>query len=96
MATNPYQIGNEILLKGTFTNSGGTLITPTTITLRIKNPAGTVTVVTTASLTNPSTGIYQYTLLLNVKGIWSYRFEGAGNVVVASEEEIFVIASLIV
>jgi hypothetical protein len=56
-------------------------IDPDTVTVRIINPAGTVTTfiyITNAEVVRDSTGVFRYDLALTVEGIYYYRFEGVG------------------
>jgi hypothetical protein len=96
MSPNIYLIGNAILLEATFTDELEVPVAPTTVTLRIKNPDEAITVLSAADLTNPSTGVYEYSLLLNISGVWTYRFEGTGNMNVTFEESVIVKPSDIV
>lgn len=91
-----YVIGDLVRLKVTWRDAAGALVDPTTITCRVKNPAGTVTVYTYAlgQVVRESIGVYHYdvdTSALN--GTWSYRWEGTGAAVGAEEGDVLVNAS---
>ena len=79
--TNVYDIGDEIILTGTFTING-VLTNPTTATWRLKAPDGTTT---TPAVTNPSTGVYKTTVTPTLVGRYTYRLEGTGAATAAEE-----------
>lgn len=87
-SANQYDKGDRVVLRAYFTDGLGAPAAPTTIVLRIKNPAGTITV--TAPSANPALGTYEYDLDLNAVGDWYYRYEGTGAVVAAGEKRISV------
>jgi len=80
MSDEVYLIGKTITLSVSFYNKLGVLTNPTTITLKIRLPGGTVTTLTTASLTNVSAGIYTYDYKITQSGLHYYRFDGDGTV----------------
>lgn len=83
-------MNDVVTVTGTFRNTAGTLANPTTTSLRIKKPDGTVTVVNQASLTNSSAGIWTYDITIDAAGIWRYRFDGTGAVAAAEEDFFYV------
>lgn len=59
---------------------GTALTDPTTITLKVMSPDGTVTTYThPATITRVSTGIYTKDVTLTVEGSWWWRWEGTGS-----------------
>lgn len=88
---NVYDIGDAVKLSVDFA-VGGVATNPTTTTLRIRKPNGTIT---TPAVTNPSTGRFEYVLTIDLSGIWSYRFEGTGAAVAAQESFFDVLPSLV-
>lgn len=88
--STPLDIGDVATVTSTFTNAAGAPTNPTVVTLRIKKPTGTVTVVNQASLTNTSAGVWTYDVAIDTAGIWWYRFEGTGAVAAAEEDYLFV------
>jgi hypothetical protein len=78
-------VGEVTTLVAVFTNEDGTLTSPASVTLTITSPSSAVTTVVTAGLQNPSTGRYEYDLLVTATGVWTYRFAGSGNGVSAGE-----------
>jgi len=81
-----YDIGDQIQLTGTFSKSG-TNTDPTTITLQIKTPDGTIASYTYAlsQLTKSATGIYYMDYAPTIAGTYYWRFAGTGAVVTAGE-----------
>jgi hypothetical protein len=69
---------------------------PTTVTLRVKDPAGVTVTYTGGQLTNPAVGSYLRDVSLDQEGWWTYRWEGAGAVEVAVERKMYVRLSSIV
>lgn len=98
MATT-YDIGDRVHLTASFTDNAGAAADPTAVSLKIKNPAGTVTTYTYAggAITKDSTGEYHmdYTIPSDAASVggWLARFEGTGSVVAAEETAFSVRAS---
>lgn len=82
MAINTYDKGDQVRLIGTFKDITGSVTDPTVVTVRVKNPLGTVT---TPAATQESPGVYHVDVTLDESGTWWYRFEGTGAVVAAEE-----------
>lgn len=91
MPTNTYDKGDLIRVKATFTVSS-VVTDPTAITLKVKDPDGTITTYTYAggSITKDSTGVYHKDLSVSNDGVWYYRFEGTGTCQAASENKFIV------
>lgn len=88
MSSNVYDVGDQVRLTATFrATADDSLVNPTTVTLKVKSPAGTVT---TPSATSSSTGIWTYDLDLTLEGNWYYRFVGTGAVKAAGENALIV------
>lgn len=88
-----YDIGDQIRVGYTFKNSSGTAADPTTVTLKLRTPAGTETshvYLTDLNVIKDSTGAYHYDLTLAESGTYSWRWIGTGNVVLADEGQIAV------
>ena len=86
MAINTYDKGDSVKLQATFTiDSVNT--DPTTIVLKVKNPAGTSIAYTylAAEITKSANGIYYKEISVTDDGMWYYRWEGTGNLLAASE-----------
>jgi hypothetical protein len=73
--TNSYVVGKTAVLTGTFQNPATLAgLTPTTMTLRILDPAGIETDMT-SGFSNPAPGIYTALFVVRLVGLHSYRFE---------------------
>jgi len=82
--------GESITPKVTITKADGNAYDPSTLTLKIYNPGGTVEdTITKAAMTNPSAGAYYYTYTLPsdaADGDWKYQFEsGSTNAIIHYE-----------
>ena len=86
---NNYMVGQAVRLSAVFRNSAGTATDPDTITVKYRNPAGTIT---SATPTKDSTGNYHYdvTIPSDGHGEWLFRFEGTGAVTAADEAAFWV------
>ena len=85
MTVNTYDKGDGVRLQATFTVSSVNT-DPTTVTLRVKDAGGTITVyVHPASITKLVTGIYYKDISVSNDGVWYYRFEGTGACEAAGE-----------
>lgn len=74
------EVGESTTLFAEFFDATGALADPTGITLTITAPDGTVTTKTIADLIHASVGRYEWVLLVDQAGIWTYRFDGTGAV----------------
>jgi len=96
---NIHALGTTIRIWGTFKAATWTvtagvpsatyaLTDPSTVTLQVENPAGTVTSYTYAGATvsKNSTGVFYKDLALDTAGDWTYRWVGTGAVAVAGED----------
>jgi hypothetical protein len=93
---NQYEVGDLLRYSGEFRNSGGTLIDPTTVTFKARNPAGTITSYlygTDAQVVKDSTGIYHVDWSLTSAGKWYFRIESTGTGQAADEEEVLVVTA---
>lgn len=75
---NRYKRHNTVRLSVAFLNSSGVAANPTTVRLRLLDPAGKLTLYTSANgVANPSTGAFTYDLdLTGAKpGEWKYAWE---------------------
>jgi hypothetical protein len=93
MTVNPYDIGQAIRLTGAFADSGGNPADPTTIELRVQDPAGTVTILTYAGgqLVRDSVGSYHYDFLAAIPGRHAYRWTGGGAVQTSKQARFLVL-----
>jgi uncharacterized protein YfaS (alpha-2-macroglobulin family) len=75
MAAGEYEMGDTVRLKTSITVDD-VLTNPTTITLKVRKPDGTIT--TETPVQDGVTGKYRFDIVVNQHGTWSYRFEGTG------------------
>lgn len=88
MALNNYYTGNIIRVSAAFTVSG-VATDPTTVTLSVKDPTGTVN---TPAPVKDSTGNYHADIAVGtIVGSWYYRFSGTGACVAAAETEFVIL-----
>lgn len=91
----PFSIGSTWRTQATF-RSAGAATDPTTITLKVRDPAGTETPYTYAlsQVTRSGVGVYYKDLTTNASGRWIARWIGTGTVPEADEESIEVAPSM--
>lgn len=87
-----YDKGDYIRLTGTWRNDSGALVDPTTVTLKIQTPDGSITPLTFASgyVVKDSVGVYHYDYLCSSQGNYTYRWEGTGNAIASGQGSFFV------
>lgn len=88
MAMNIYDRGDLVRCTGTLTNSAGTAIDPTGLTVMVRTPAGattTFTYGTDAEVVRSSIGIYYIDVSVTQEGDWAYRFASTGTGQAAAE-----------
>lgn len=93
VSANVYDIDTSVTVQSAFSQSTGSAIDPSTVTLYVRDPTGAVTTIAMGSLTHVGTGVWAYNINANVSGTWFYKFQGAGNVVVTSPDASFLIRS---
>lgn len=85
-----YDKGDQIQLNAVFKKEDGTLGDPTTVVVKIIDPAGNQTEFTPE---RDDLGQYHYDLdtdLTFLDGYWEYRFEGTGAVTSAGEHQFYI------
>lgn len=88
---NTYDIGDVPHVRVEFKNESGTLIDPTAVYLKYRDPAGMTTTLTygvDAALVRESLGIYYAAIPITASGDWHYRWYSTGSGQ-ASEEHWF-------
>ena len=88
MRLNEYDIGDGVTLSAAFATKAGVATDPTTVTVRVKNPAGTVTDYvygTDEEVVRDSDGAFHLDVLVDASGTWYYRCAGTGAVQAAAE-----------
>jgi hypothetical protein len=89
---NLYDVGDVVRMRATFTNSAGTPVDPSSLTLQyrqhLSDPLSYSTVVYgVGSITRVSTGSYFSDVAVNSGGEWRYRWNGTGENAAAVEEQ---------
>lgn len=88
MTVNAYYLNTLVRVKASFTDaSTGLAADPTTVTLTVTDPKGTVS---TPPAVKDSTGNYHADLTPTVWGDWSYAFAGSGAVVASGQHRFFI------
>lgn len=91
MALPAFDVADGVRATAAFQDLNGNPADPTTITLKVLDPAGTIT---EPPVFRTGTGSYYADFVLpNEPGSWSYRWEGTGDVQVAEEGKFTVRAS---
>ena len=94
-----YIAGDTLVLGCTFAvGASGVVTNPDAVTLRVKSPAGVVTVYTYAlgEVSRSATGVYFKTLAFATAGRWFARWEGTGAAAGVEEMRIDIDASKVV
>ena len=79
---NKHPNGTTVKLTGSFQDADSrAYIDPGTVTLKVKDPAGTIVSYTFAAgtVTKDATGKYSKSLTFSTAGEWYYRWEGTAN-----------------
>lgn len=80
--TLEWDIGTAVTVSETFNNLAGNPANPSTVTLRIRKPDGTVL---TPTPTSAVTGIWTSIVVPDQAGIWEVGWAGTGTVTKTSE-----------
>ncbi len=76
---NTHDVGDVVRVWGYFT-SGSQYIDPDTVSLRVREPDGTVTTYTySGSVSRSTTGSYYKDLSVTSAGDWHYKFYSTGD-----------------
>lgn len=85
-----YDVGDEVFITGTFRHpTTDALTTPTTTTLRHKDPTGNVATIADGALTTVSTGVKRGSFTVDEIGKWWIRISASGNL--TAEQEAYLI-----
>lgn len=79
--------GVKVTLNFKVPDSAGTLTSPTSVTLTVKNEDGTTL---TPTVVNASTGVYTATFVWTKKGLWYLAGTGTGTVNAVVEDSVYV------
>ena len=87
---NTYQIETLIQINGAFFNVALNLpADPTSVALYLEDPNNNVTTVNPALIVRTGIGTYYYNFLPTSAGLWTYKWQGTGNVVCSSRDTQF-------
>jgi hypothetical protein len=87
-----YVVGAPAHLTATFTDSTGTLVDPTAVTVAITKPDGTAAAGSPFTAVRDSLGKYHYDYTTTVAGIHQYYFAGTGAVIATQLSDVFTVA----
>lgn len=83
-----FPLGSNVRFSGAFTDLiAGAAADPTTVTCKVKNPAGTEASYT--AVTKDAVGQYHYDLTLTTPGAWVVRWVGAGAIIASDEMNVY-------
>lgn len=83
-----YDLDSLIRVTATWSDTAGSAIDPTTVTLYIKSPASTLTTLVygvDTDLVKDTTGVYHADINVTESGKYYYRFKGTGAAQASSE-----------
>ena len=88
---NIYDIGDSIRLRGSFTNSAGTVVDPSSVTLQLRQlqtdlGSYTTLVYGVNSIVRASAGEYYHDAAPSSEGEWRFRWNGLGANAAAGEQ----------
>lgn len=94
---NEYDIGDVVRLKGVFSSTNSTALTPTEVTFWVEAPSSTVLALNTGSgsVINPTSGTYYLDVVVTTTGVWKYRIFSTGTGQTA-EDDLFRVATPLV
>lgn len=87
---NAYARGTLVRASATFASAAGAAVDPTTVRLKVRAPAGTVTTWThgiDGQLVKDAAGAYHADIDANEEGVWHTRWEGTGANQAAAESQ---------
>lgn len=94
-----FEIGTRVRLIGKFKDFQQQPGSPTTVTLKVRDPSGTQTTPAITANTQaedgvtPEVGTYFGDVTVDATGVWLYRFEGVGLIETTGEGEFYVDAT---
>ena len=93
---NAYHVGQQVRVWAQFVNEDERVTDPTVITLKYRDPAGSVTELTyeaDLTITLLGTGEYYADFIDTAPGTWRYRWETSGTITAAAEGQFHVLRS---
>lgn len=86
---NTYPLMTAVELSVDFETLTPAPIDPSTVTLEVRKPDGTIANYTTCDFSNPSTGQFAIVISADQSGAWIYNWQGSGNVEVSTGDVYF-------
>lgn len=87
MPVNTYDASTTVRLRSGFTVAqSGDPADPASVKLWVSDPSGTITEYTEAEMTHESTGVFYMDVVLDMVGVWTYKWQGLGGVEAASPD----------
>jgi hypothetical protein len=86
-----YDIGDRVRCSAAFTNLAGVATDPTTVTFKVRTPAGVETEYvygTDAEVVRTAAGAYYVDVTLTASSDWSVRFVATGSLITATEQTV--------
>lgn len=82
-----FDVGDVVRLAFVFTDAADVATDPSTVTVKVRAPDGTITTLTFANneVVKDSAGHYHYDVDVDQDGIWRYRAESTGTAQAAVE-----------
>ena len=77
-------VGHELTTSAVFYDTSSVKIVPTTVTFKMKTPAG----VTNSYTVSSTTTTFSTKIFLNEAGTWKFRWEASGTYAAADEFEV--------
>lgn len=82
-----YNIGDKVRLQGTLEDSAGVEVDPSTVTVKVRTPGGTISTYTYAgsTVTRSALGVYYTDFTPSEAGTYYYLFQSTGTGQAAGE-----------
>lgn len=92
VAPRVFDIGDQPVTTGTFTNAAGVPTAPTAVTVIVRKPDGTETPYTTpnAAISLGATTTFTFPAALDQAGEWVVRMKATGGLITAGEDTFIV------
>lgn len=85
---NVYQVATLIQLTVTFYDVASNMAAdPTTVALFVEDPSGNVTEIASDLIVRTGVGAYYSLFLPSSPGLWTYKWQGSGNTVIATSPD---------
>jgi hypothetical protein len=79
-------VGTVATIQFTFRDELGALADPTAVTVRVRMPDGSLSVISGGSVTRLSLGVFKVSVVLSVAGLWLFTGVGTGAAAAASPD----------